>query len=146
MRYHHITTKNSQEVEVMTNNTPQYGTVTYVVALSGTGNSFTGDALMYLHDFHHVNGDYPLKSCGINERYRSMSKTMLEASICYARQLGEDGPEELWQPYFTEIAHLALEAVKENPTKNVVLTHETTCQAYREQVVNTLMRRLKTLE
>ena len=122
----------------MTNDTPKHGTVTYVVAPSGTGKSFTGDALMHLHGFHHVDGDYPLKSCGSNERYRSMTETMLEASICYA-PLGEDGPEELWQPYFTEIAHLALKAIQENPTKNVVLTNATSRQAYREKVVNTLM-------
>ena len=121
----------------MTNDTPQHGTVTYVVAAE-PGNRFTGDALMHLHGFHHVDGDYPLKSCGSNERYRSMTETMLEASICYAPR-GEDGPEELWTPYFTEIAHLALKAVQENPTKNVVLTHATARQAYREKVVNTLM-------
>ena len=122
----------------MTNDKPQHGTVTYVFAPSGTGKSFTGDALMHLHGFHHVDGDYPLKSCGSNERYRSMTQTMLEASLCYA-PLGEDGPEELWTPYFTEIANLALKAVKENPTKNIVLTHVTARQAYREKVVNTLV-------
>jgi len=68
---------------------------------------------MHLHGFHHVDGDYPLKSCGSNERYRSMTETMLEASICYAPR-GEDGPEELWTPYFTEIAHLALKAVQKS--------------------------------
>ena len=123
---------------MMTNDKPQHGTVTYVFAPSGTGKSFTGDALMHLHGFHHVDGDYPLKSCGSNERYRSMTQTMLEASLCYA-PLGEDGPEELWTPFFTEIANLAIKAVKEHPTKNIVLTHVTARQAYREKVVNTLV-------
>merc|ERR1712032_358357 len=46
---------------------------------------------------------------------------------------GEDGPEEMWQPFMREIANLSLEASKDS--KRVVLSDATPRQAMREFVV-----------
>jgi hypothetical protein len=49
----------------------------------------------------------------------------------------EDGPEELWRPYFEEIANQAIDAAKNSD--QVVLTHATYRQSWRECVVTKLL-------
>lgn len=111
--------------------------IVYVVAPSGCGKSFTGDALAFLHDFEHVDGDGPLKNCALSERNKELTIGFLKSFKVHAIDNDEDGPEEVWTPFYEEIAALALEAAKR--TDKVVLTHASYRQAYRECVVNKLL-------
>jgi hypothetical protein len=51
----------------------------------------------------------------------------------------EDGPEELWKPYFEEIANQTIDAAKKGSDQHVVLSHATYRQAWREFFVKKLI-------
>jgi len=110
-------------------------TILYVVGGHGYGKTFTGDYLAAMHDYSHIDGDGPLKNCGIPEN-KEMTTNMLDVGFKYVPE-GEDGPEELWQPYYEEIVKQTIEAAKYSD--KVVLSHATYRQGYREYVVEKLV-------
>jgi len=126
--------KQGNNTSVVNANTIKSTKFVYCVAVSGCGKSFTGDYLNIMHDFTHIDGDGPLKSCNTNQRNKEIVWKFLKAINFYADKKAEDGPCELWQPYFDEISTQAMEASKHSD--RVVLTHATSRQAWREYVVN----------
>ena len=107
----------------------------YIVAEAGCGKTFTGDYLNLMHGYSHVDGDCILKNCHIPKN-RELTYRFLK-SYDLAQDHGEDGPEELWKPFYEEIAMLTLDAAKHSD--HVVLTHASYRQAYRKCVVKKLI-------
>lgn len=105
----------------------------YCVADSGGGKSFTGDYLSVMHNFTHIDGDGPMKNCHI-PKHKETTWKLLKWFEMYVKK-GEDGPEDLWQPYFLEISNQALDAAKQSGNNKVILTHATPRQTMREFVV-----------
>ncbi|OEU08599.1 hypothetical protein FRACYDRAFT_249491 [Fragilariopsis cylindrus CCMP1102] len=114
--------------------------IVYIVAVSGCGKSFTGDYLETMHGFHHVDGDFPAKNCHI-PKHKELTTSVLKCYFSYVnKEEGpEDGPEELWKPYFEEIANQTIDAAKKGSDQHVVLSHATYRQAWREFVVKKLI-------
>merc|ERR1712176_1347405 len=108
--------------------------IVFVVAPSGTGKTFMGDYLALMHGFEHVDGDIPLKN-GHLPQYKEMPANWMKA-IEHLKK-NEDGPDELWQPYFAELARLTLSAA-ESSGKKVVLTHATYRQTQRDFLLKKL--------
>ena len=109
--------------------------IVYVVAPSGCGKSFTGDALAYLHGYEHVDGDYPLKHAAISARNKELGYGFLKSfQTCLGN---EEESDDVWTPFYEEIATLTLQAAK--TSSKVVLSHASYRQAYRECVVNKLI-------
>eukprot|EP00751_Fragilariopsis_kerguelensis_P016970 CAMPEP_0170844864 /NCGR_PEP_ID=MMETSP0734-20130129/7183_1 /TAXON_ID=186038 /ORGANISM="Fragilariopsis kerguelensis, Strain L26-C5" /LENGTH=351 /DNA_ID=CAMNT_0011213457 /DNA_START=43 /DNA_END=1101 /DNA_ORIENTATION=+ len=109
--------------------------IIYLVAVSGCGKSFTGDYLQLMHGYTHVDGDGPLKKAHI-PRNREMAVRFVTCWVKHDMQ-HEDGPEELWQPFYEEIANLTIEAAKHSD--KVVISHATYQQSYRKYVVDKLV-------
>ena len=110
--------------------------IVYIVAPSGAGKTFTGDALAYLHGYTHVDGDYPMKHVAVSTRNQELTYGLVQ-SFKTVMDDNEDGPEDLWAPYYEEIATLTLQAA--TTSSKVVLSHATFRQAYREYVVKKLI-------
>jgi len=125
------TTSNNMSKQGSISNTK----IVYVVAVSGCGKSFTGDYLHSMHGYSHVDGDGPLKNCHI-PRNRELSFGLLTHFFKYLMK-EEDGPEELWKPYYNEIAKNTIEAAKHSD--KVVLSHATYRQSHREYTVDKLV-------
>jgi len=99
--------------------------IVYVFGPMGTGKSFTGDYMTVMHDYHHVDGDIPLKHmCLVPEYKELMQKTILEDD---------------WAPYFSELARLTLEAAKAKDNDKVVLSHATDKNDLRDHVIKKLI-------
>lgn len=112
--------------------------IVYVWAAPGSGKSFTGDYLKVMHSFDHVDGDFPLKRLDLNpELYKRITFDFFKG----AHSVGwkEDGPKELWEPYYKVIADATVEAAKKSTAGKVVLSHATNRQGIREYVVNVLL-------
>eukprot|EP00751_Fragilariopsis_kerguelensis_P028810 CAMPEP_0170922826 /NCGR_PEP_ID=MMETSP0735-20130129/10677_1 /TAXON_ID=186038 /ORGANISM="Fragilariopsis kerguelensis, Strain L26-C5" /LENGTH=308 /DNA_ID=CAMNT_0011322305 /DNA_START=8 /DNA_END=930 /DNA_ORIENTATION=+ len=109
--------------------------IVFIVAVSGCGKSFTGDYLHFMHGYTHVDGDGPIKNC---HKPRNRELTVNFFTCMYQHiQKGEDGPEELWQPYYSEIVKNTIEAAKYSD--KVVLSHAVYRQAHREFTVEKLV-------
>lgn len=108
--------------------------IVYMVAPSGTGKTFTGDYLALMQGFEHVDGDGPLKNKHLPQ-YSGMAAKWWKNCTEYMKN-NEDGLDELWQPYFDELARQALEATE--TSDRVVLTHATYRQKYRDFVLRKL--------
>mmetsp|Transcript_26505 Transcript_26505/g.30282 ORF Transcript_26505/g.30282 Transcript_26505/m.30282 type:complete len:364 (-) Transcript_26505:12-1103(-) len=109
--------------------------IIYLVAVSGCGKSFTGDYIHLMHGYTHVDGDGPYKNTHI-PRNRELAVRFLTCMLKHDMQ-HEDGPEELWQPFYEEIANLTIEATKHSD--KVVISHATYRQSYRKYVVDKLV-------
>eukprot|EP00984_Skeletonema_dohrnii_P002957 scaffold1008_cov106-Skeletonema_dohrnii-CCMP3373.AAC.7 len=107
--------------------------IVYVFGPPGTGKthhlhrstcqSFTGDYMTVMHDYHHVDGDIPLKHMTLVPEYKEMAEKMfLEGD---------------WAPHFTELARLTLEGAKDND--KVVLSHATDKNEMRDHVIKKLI-------
>jgi hypothetical protein len=84
--------------------------------------------------------DFPTKNCHIpknKELYAGLLKCFV--SYVHKEEGPEDGPEELWKPYFEEIANQTIDAAKKGSDQHVVLSHATYRQAWREFVVKKLI-------
>ena len=84
--------------------------------------------------------DFPLKNCHI-PKYKELTTDLLKCAFSYVdkEECPEDGPEELWKPYFEEIANQTIDAAKKGSDQHVVLSHATYRQAWREFVVKKLI-------
>jgi len=109
--------------------------IVFVVAVSGCGKSFTGDYLHSMHGYTHVDGDGPIRNCHI-PRNRELVVGFLKCMVQHFLK-GEDGPEELWQPYYSEIVKNTIEAAKYSD--KIVLSHATYRQSHREFVMDKLV-------
>ena len=109
--------------------------IVFVIAPSGTGKTFTGDYLEMMHGYEHVDGDYPGKNSHLPQ-YADMTQNFMKVVNEYLPK-NEDGPEELWQPYFAELARLTLKAAE--TSEKVVLTHATYRQAWRKYLIQKLI-------
>ncbi|KAK1741260.1 hypothetical protein QTG54_007738 [Skeletonema marinoi] len=89
----------------------------------GTGKSFTGDYMTVMHDYHHVDGDIPLKHMCLVPEYKEMAEKMFI--------------EGDWEPYFSELARLTLEGAKDND--KVVLSHATDKNEMRDHVIKQII-------
>eukprot|EP00984_Skeletonema_dohrnii_P010616 scaffold4137_cov126-Skeletonema_dohrnii-CCMP3373.AAC.7 len=107
--------------------------IVYVFGPPGTGKnhllhrstwqSFTGDYMTVIHDYHHVDGDIPLKHMTLVPEYKEIAeKQFIEGD---------------WEPYFSELARLTLEAAKDND--KVVLSHATDKNDPRDHVIKKLI-------
>ena len=110
--------------------------IVYIVAPSGAGKTFTGDALAYLHGYTHVDGDYPWRHAAVSARNQELTCGLVR-SIKTVLDENEDGPDDLWTPYYEEIATLTLQAA--TTSSKVVLSQTSLRQAYREYVVKKLI-------
>lgn len=108
--------------------------IVYMVAPSGTGKTFTGDYLALMQGYHHVDGDCPLKNKHLPQ-YSDMAAKWWKNCTVYMKN-NEDGLDELWQPYFAELARQALAAAE--TSDRVVLTHATYRQKYRDFLLGKL--------
>jgi len=97
--------------------------IVYVFGPMGTGKSFTGDYMTVMHDYHHVDGDIPLKHMCLVPEYKEMAEKMFI--------------EGDWAPYFSELARLTLEGAKDND--KVVLSHATGYNDLRDHVIKKLI-------
>lgn len=109
--------------------------IAFVMAPSGTGKTFTGDYLACMHGYEHVDGDVPLKN-GHLPHYTDMAQKFWTV-FCEYLSKNEDGPEEMWHPYFDELARMTLKATE--TSEKVVLTHATYRQAWQEYVIQKLV-------
>jgi hypothetical protein len=76
-----------------------------------------------MHDYHHVDGDIPLKHMCLVPEYKEMAEKMfLEGD---------------WAPHFTELARLTLEGAKDND--KVVLSHATDKNEMRDHVIKKII-------
>ena len=84
--------------------------------------------------------DFPTKNCH-RPKYKELYAGLLKCFVSYVnKEEGpEDGPEELWKPYFEEIANETIDAAKKGSDQHVVLSHATYRQAWREFVVKKLI-------
>jgi len=114
--------------------------VIFCVANPGTGKSFTGDYLAVVHDFAHIDGDFPLKKQYMPE-YKDIGVDFV-IHLDYANK-GEDGPEKIWKPFYDLITNSTIEAAK--TSENVVLTFACQRQVYREYVMAKLKAGIKSL-
>ena len=103
----------------------------FCVAVPGCGKTFTGDYLSLEHNYSHIDGDEPLRTC----RRKDITWNFMKAYQLYVEPSDEDGPEHLWQPYMAEIAMQALDAA--DTSDKVVLTFAAFRQSFREYVINT---------
>lgn len=103
----------------------------FCVAAPGCGKTFTGDYLSLEHNYSHIDGDEPLRTC----RRRDITWNFMKAYQLYVEPKDEDGPEHLWQPYMAEIATQALDAAL--TSDRVVLSFAAFRQSFREYVINT---------
>jgi len=99
--------------------------IVFVVAMPGTGKTFTGDYLEQYHDFQHIDGDLPFRTCEKPE-IESIVRKFLTAMVKYPDfwnpknlDLYEETKEN-WGPYFDHLAENVLEAAKTND--KVVIT------------------------
>jgi hypothetical protein len=85
--------------------------------------------------------DFPAKNCHI-PKHKELATSVLKCYFSYVnKEEGpEDGPEELWKPYFEEIANQTIDAAKKGSDQHVVLSHATYRQAWREFVVKKLIK------
>eukprot|EP00984_Skeletonema_dohrnii_P008212 scaffold3014_cov111-Skeletonema_dohrnii-CCMP3373.AAC.10 len=97
--------------------------IVYVFGPPGTGKSFTGDYMAVMHDYHHADGDIPLKQMTLVPAYKEMAEKMF---------IKDD-----WAPYFSELARLTLDGAKDN--KRVVLSHATDRNEKRDHVIKKLI-------
>jgi len=125
-----ITSTTEQEKIAIAN-----ATIVFVVAVSGCGKSFTGDYLHSMHGYTHVDGDGPIKNSHI-PRNKELSFDLFTNGFTYVMK-GEDGPEELWQPYYDEIAKNTIEAAKHSD--KIVLSQAAYRQSHREFVLDKLV-------
>jgi len=109
--------------------------IVFVVAVSGCGKFFTGDYLHSMHGYTHVDGDGPVKNCHI-PRNKELTVNFFTNGLTYVIK-GEDGPEELWQPYYSEIVKNTIEAAKHSNT--VVLSHAAYRQSQRDFTLEKLV-------
>jgi len=109
--------------------------IVFIVAVSGCGKSFTGDYLHFMHGYTHVDGDGPIKNCHI-PRNKELTVGCFTTGLTYVLK-GEDGPEEVWQPYYSEIVKNTIEAAKYSD--KVVLSHAAYRQSQREFTVEKLV-------
>ncbi|KAL7534377.1 hypothetical protein ACHAWF_004814, partial [Thalassiosira exigua] len=113
--------------------------IVYIIAESGTGKTFTGDYLDVVHGFKHVDGDGPLKMCGL-PKYREIGKNFWKAHSMLPHiqdQEDNDTPQNLWGPYFDECARQTLEAAKDHD--RVVFTHATPRRVMQDYFVKKLV-------
>ncbi|KAL7490519.1 hypothetical protein ACHAWT_000091 [Skeletonema menzelii] len=103
----------------------------FCAAVPGCGKTFTGDYLSLEHNYSHIDGDEPLKTC----RRKDITWNFMKAYQLYVQPNDEDGPEHLWQPYMAEIAMQALDVAL--TSNKVVLTFAAFRQSFREYVINT---------
>ncbi|KAK1741324.1 hypothetical protein QTG54_007802 [Skeletonema marinoi] len=97
--------------------------IVYVIGPGGTGKTFTGDYMAVMHDYHHVDGDIPLKHMCLVPEYKEISeKWIIEGD---------------WDPFYSELARLTLEGAKDND--KVVLSHATDKNDHRDHVIKKLI-------
>jgi len=104
-----------------------------VAAEPGTGKTFTGDYLDYVHGFSHVDGDVAMRNLHISKN-KEILAGWYEASLL--REQKRDVPETLWKPYYQDLANRALEAAK--TSDNVVITFAIFKQNERDFVLTKL--------
>eukprot|EP00984_Skeletonema_dohrnii_P035183 scaffold34644_cov132-Skeletonema_dohrnii-CCMP3373.AAC.1 len=76
-----------------------------------------------MHDYHHVDGDIPLKHMTLVPEYKVMAeKWIIEGDFA---------------PFYSELARLTLEAAKDN--ERVVLSHATDKNDHRDHVIKKLI-------
>jgi len=102
--------------------TPQ---IVFVVAMPGKGKTFTGNYLEQYHDFQHIDGDLPLRTCDkpeIESMVRKLSTPTFKYPECSnPRNVDfDEKTKEYWGPYFDHLAENVLEAAKAND--KVVIT------------------------
>ena len=95
----------------------------YIVAPSGAGKSFLGDALAYLHGYTHVDGDSPWKHAAVSARNTALLSGWVR-SLKMVVDDNADGPNARWTPY-DELATRTLQAAKQrarwsSPTRRTV--------------------------
>jgi len=110
--------------------------IAFLVAPGGTGKTFSGDYLDVFHGFKHVDGDTPIKNLHLSKEYKEIGTNIIKAVLEYNPK-GEDGPDELWKPFFEELAKLTLEAGKHS--NKVVLTFAAYRQTYRDFLLKKLV-------
>lgn len=99
----------------------------YIVARAATGKTFTGDYLEAIRGWKHVDGDEPAKTLSINPEWTDAVDRLFGAGK-YEEPKKKDplafhlNPEN-YQPYFSIVARLTLEAARESST--VVVSHAT---------------------
>jgi len=103
--------------------------IVFLVAPAGTGKTFSGDYLDVFHGFKHVDGDTPIKNQHLSKEYKVIVTNIIKVLLEYNPK-GEDGPDEVWKPYFEELAKLTLDAAKHSD--KVVLTFAAYRQTYRD--------------
>jgi hypothetical protein len=100
---------------------------------------FSSDNILFIFFVWYLNltQDGPLKNCHIpkNEEMTFGFWTCLQNGALSGKD--EDGPKELWEPYFDELASQTIDAAKNSD--QVVLTHATYRQSWRECVVTKLL-------
>jgi len=110
--------------------------IVFAFGPSGAGKSFTGDYLAFMHNFYHVDGDTPVRNCSL-PKYEKIAYNFFK--VCHEYILkGEDGPEELWKPFYEALVILTLDEAKHSD-KKIVLSHAVYRQTYREYVVTKLI-------
>mmetsp|Transcript_15481 Transcript_15481/g.16750 ORF Transcript_15481/g.16750 Transcript_15481/m.16750 type:complete len:339 (+) Transcript_15481:66-1082(+) len=115
--------------------------IVYVVAESGTGKTFVGDYLEQYHDFQHIDGDLPLRTCDKPE-IEKIDRKFCTAMTKYPDfwnpkniDLYEE-TKEYWVPYYDHLAENALEAAKTHD--KVVITFATGANIMRTHFIDKL--------
>ena len=80
-----------------------------------------------VHGYKHVDGDFPLKNCAVDPKYREMVISWFTSN----------NKKELLAPYFQEIAKQTVDAAKDND--KVVLSHATYSEVCRDIVIETIV-------
>ena len=103
--------------------------IVFLVAPAGTGKTFSGDYLDVFQGFKHVDGDTPIKNLHLSKEYKEIVANLIKCGFEYVMK-GEDGPDELWQPYYEELVKLTLEGAKHSD--KVVITYAAYRQTHRD--------------
>jgi len=115
--------------------------IVFIVAMSGTGKTFSGDYLEQIHDFHHVDGDLPLRTCDKPE----IEKVVRKLFTAYVKYPDFSNPKnvaiyeetkEYWGLYYDHMAENVLEAAKTND--KVVVTFATGANIMRAYFIDKL--------
>jgi len=115
--------------------------IVYVVAESGTGKTFIGDYLEQYHDFQHIDGDLPLRTCDKPEIEKIVRK-FITAMLKYPDLANPknvdlyEETKELWGPYYDHLAQNVLEASETHD--KVVITFATGANIMRTHFIDKL--------